>query len=52
MSIEHTLIFEYTIVQEVRQMESSYLQSSIKELVDKCDDLELLYLIRGLLGGN
>lgn len=26
-----------------------YLQSSIKELVDVCNDVELLYLVRGLL---
>ena len=26
-----------------------YLQSGIKELVDECNDLELLYLVRDLL---
>lgn len=30
-------------------MEKKYLRNSIKELVDECEDIELLYLIRGLL---
>ena len=32
--------------------EESYLRESIKELVDKCEDKELLYLIYMLLGGK
>ena len=39
----------YTIVQEVREMEQQYLQKIIKELVKKCSDIELLYLIKSLL---
>lgn len=31
------------------EVEQKYLQSSIKELVDECNDIDLLYLIRGLL---
>lgn len=34
------------------EMEQQYLQSHIKNLVDRCNDIELLYLIRSLLGGN
>lgn len=30
-------------------MEQKHLQSGIKELIDECNDIELLYLIRGLL---
>ena len=33
-------------------MEKQYLQDSVKELVEECSDIELLYLIKGLLGGN
>ena len=33
-------------------MELQYLRCSIKELVEECSDVELLYLIKGLLGGN
>lgn len=42
----------YTTIQEVREMEQQYLQDSIKELVTACNDIELLYLIKSLLGGN
>lgn len=30
-------------------MEKQYLKTGIKELVDECSDIELLYLIKGLL---
>lgn len=30
-------------------MEKRYLQEGVKELVDECNDVELLYLIRSLL---
>ena len=30
-------------------MEKEYLRKGIKELVDECNDIDLLYLIRGLL---
>jgi len=30
-------------------MEHKYLRRGIKELVDECKDIELLYLISGLL---
>ena len=30
-------------------MELNYLRAGIKELVDECSDIELLYLIRNLL---
>lgn len=30
-------------------MEIKFLQSGIKELVDECKDIELLYLVRSLL---
>lgn len=30
-------------------MEQSYLKDCIKELVDECSDIELLYIIKGLL---
>ena len=33
-------------------MEQKYLQSHIKELVDECIDIELLYIVYSLLGGN
>ena len=31
-------------------MEQNYLKSCIKELVDECGDIELLYLLKNLLG--
>jgi hypothetical protein len=31
------------------EMELNFLQNGIKELVDECRDIELLYLIRSLL---
>ena len=30
-------------------MEQKFLKNGIKELVDECTDIDLLYLIRGLL---
>lgn len=33
------------------EMERKYLQTQIKELVDECRDLELLYIVSSLLGG-
>lgn len=30
-------------------MEKQYLKNGIKELVDECNDIDLLYMIRGLL---
>lgn len=32
--------------------EESYLKESIKELLEECNDVELLYLVMGLLGVN
>ncbi len=32
--------------------EESYLKESIKELVNECEDKELLYIIYSLLGGD
>lgn len=32
--------------------EEYYLKETIKELINKCDDKELLYLICSLLGGK
>lgn len=32
--------------------EENYLRENIKELINKCEDKDLLYLIYGLLGGN
>lgn len=32
--------------------EESYLKENIKELINECKDIELLYLIMGLLGVN
>lgn len=31
-------------------VEEAYLKTSIKELVDECNNIDLLYLINGLLG--
>lgn len=31
-------------------MEQNYLKNCIKELVDECGDIELLYLLKNLLG--
>lgn len=33
-------------------MERQFLQRGIKELVDECTDIDLLYLIKGLLLGG
>lgn len=33
-------------------MEESFLKSYITELVNKCEDKELLYIIYSLLGGK
>ena len=33
-------------------MELNYLRYGIVELLDECYDIELLYIIRSLLGGN
>lgn len=52
MSMECERLSVYTIIQEVRKMDKKYLCSSIKELLDECNDIELLYLIQSLLGGN
>ncbi len=30
-------------------MEKKYLQNAIKELVDECNDIELLYLLKDML---
>lgn len=49
MSIDTIIIVYYTLFQEVREVEQQYLKNSIKELLDECKDIELLYLIRGLL---
>ena len=32
--------------------EENYLKENITELVNKCEDKELLYIIYNLLGGN
>lgn len=31
------------------ELEENYLKTSIKELLEECEDIDLLYLVRGLL---
>lgn len=35
---------------EICNVEEEYLKMKIKELVDECSNIDLLYLIEGLLG--